>query len=67
MNAGGVSKDYRMGDTLQVYYLPGIDTVVQAQNNPYKYYLFLGSTSILLFVGVFSFIRGLKGKGIWGN
>ena len=65
MDAGGIGKEYKLGDTIRVCYVDGINTVVQERFSPNRYYCFLGLSSILLIVGIVLFVESLKGKSIW--
>lgn len=62
---GAISDEYKLRDTIRVYYIQGVDTVVQEHVNPDRYYWLLGFTSILLILGIALLFESFKDKSIW--
>lgn len=65
IDAGGIRDKYKLGDTIRVYYIQGVNRVVQEHVNPNRYYWYLGFSSILLILGIAFLVESLKGKSIW--
>ena len=65
LGAGSVTTEIqpKIGDFVEVSYLPGEYCVVQTMLNPKRYYLFFFLESILLITGGYLIIAGILGKG----
>lgn len=62
LNAGSISVENRVGDSIFVRYVSGGYCVVQESVNPNRYYLYFTLESLLLIVGIAFIIESLKGR-----
>jgi len=64
LNAGKFDRrGYSLGDSIEVCYIPNEYCVVQKRVNPNRYYLYFALESIILLVGGYLIISGLRGQG----
>lgn len=61
-NAGSISHDKSVGDSILVRYIPDEYCVVQESVHPDRYYLYFTLESILLIIGIALIVESLKGK-----
>ena len=63
LNAGKFDyTGYKIGDSIEVCYIPGEYCVVQKRMNPKRYYLFFSLEAFVLLIGIYLIVGGLKGQ-----
>lgn len=62
LNAGRISRNYLVGDSILIRYIPNEYCVVQESVQPNRYYLYFALESILLIIGIALIVESLKGK-----
>jgi hypothetical protein len=63
LNAGSFDyTGYKIGDYIEVCYIPGEYCVVQTRMNPKRYYLFFSLEAFVLLIGIYLIVGGLKGQ-----
>ncbi len=66
LNAGSISKKSKAGDIIAVRYIEGKTDVVQERVELWRFYLWFGLESFLLFCGIILIVSGFKRVSWYG-